>query len=77
MEMTKAYDTKVLVSKLKDAGLDVAEDAAADVFKAVMGWLKESAPLSATPIDDLVVGIATPMEGYVMAQIDKIDGEVG
>jgi len=75
--MKKAYDLKDLTAKLKDAGLDVAEEAAADVIKCTFQWLRESAKLSPNPVDDMVAPLLTPVEAYVLTQVDKIDGEVG
>ncbi len=72
-----AYDPKMLVEKMKNEGLDIAEDAAGKVFMSVMSWMKESAVASENKIDDMIVGLMPPVEAYVMEQIDKIDGEVG
>jgi len=58
MKMEKAYDLKVLGERLKDAGLPIAlealESTAGKVYVIIKNWAKESAPLSATPIDDFV-----------------------
>jgi hypothetical protein len=75
--MEKAYDLKDLVGKLKDAGLDVAEDAAKGVVKSVLGWATESAKLSANKADDLAVSLLPLVEEYIQAQLDKIDGKAG
>ena len=73
----KAYDPKELLAKLKDHGLDLAEDAAGKVLDSTFAWLKESAALSENKMDDMVAPLLLPLEGYVKTQIDKIDGEVG
>jgi len=73
----KAYDLKDLGKKLKDEGLELAEDAAAKVVKCTLAWLKESAALSPNKMDDLVAPLLTPLEAYVLEQVDKIDGQPG
>lgn len=76
-EEVKAYDVKVLLDELKDAGLDVAESAASEVVKAVFKWVKDSAAASETTVDDMLVGVLPVAEGWIYDQIDKIDGEEG
>jgi hypothetical protein len=73
----KAYDLKVLVKKYKEVGLDLTEEAALKVFKTTFGWVKESAAVSKNPYDDMIVGIAAPLEKVVESKIDQIDGQVG
>ena len=73
--MEKAYDIKELGDKLKDEGLDVLEDVSVVILKSVMSWIKESAELSEGKFDDMLVGVLPMIEGYVLEQIDKIDGE--
>lgn len=75
--MEKAYDLKDLVAKLKDKGLDLAEEAAKIVFEASLDWAAESAVKSENKIDDFVVGLLPLAKSHILAQIDKIDGEVG
>lgn len=75
--MQKAYEIGGLLEKLKEKGLNVGEEVAKEVFVAVMSWVEESAVLSENKIDDLVVGLVAPLKGYVLTQIDKIDGAVG
>jgi len=68
--MEKAYDLKDLLGRLKNRGLDVAEDAVEGVFDDVMDWLEESAPISKTPFDDMVMGLAKPLRLYVKSKTD-------
>lgn len=75
--MEKAYDAKALVEKLKDEGMDVAEDAAKAVTKAVLDWVKESAKLSESTLDDLLVPVVELAEPHILKELDKIDGEEG
>lgn len=71
--MEKAYDTKALVSYLKAEGLEIAEESAKVVYAAVMNWVVDSAKLSATPIDDLVVAVKPLIDGLVLPQLEKIN----
>lgn len=71
------YDLNDLVSRLKDQGLDVAEDAAKLVVGAVFAWVKDSALASENKMDDLVLAVLPVVEEYVKSQLDKIDGEQG
>lgn len=73
----KAYDVKVFLEKLKEVGLDVAEDAAAKILVVTFDWVQESAKLSENKIDDIVASLLDPVKAYVLTQIDKIDGKVG
>lgn len=74
-EEKKAYDPKDLLEKLKDEGLDVAEDAARLVFLKTMEWVKESADISDGIVDDLIVKLIPSVERWVLDKIDEIDGE--
>ena len=73
----KAYDLKVLASKLKDAGLNATEEVAKQVFVKTLEWVKESAEISTTPFDNLAVGVVEPLKDQVLKLIDKIDGQQG
>lgn len=79
--MIKAYDLKDLGEKLKSAGLPILEEAAEatalKVYTAVKEWMKESAPLSTTPIDDFVAPFYDQADKFILPAIDKIDGQVG
>lgn len=71
--MDKAYDLKGLLAELKGEGLELAEDAAESVYKGMKAWLKKSASMSATPIDDLVFNFLDQLDPIVLPQIDKIN----
>lgn len=79
--MEKAYDLKALGEKLEKAGLPVlkeaAEETAKQVYIAVKEWLKESAPLSETQIDDFIAPFYDKLDPLVFKAIDKIDGQEG
>ena len=72
-----AYDIKALGEKLKSRGLDVAEDALKGVVDDVFGWVEGSVKESATPYDDILLGILPVVKAETMKQIDKVDGQVG
>ncbi len=72
-----AYDVKVLGEKLKARGLDVAEDALKGLVEDVFGWVEESVKESATPYDDIALGILPVIKAETLKRIDGIDGQVG
>lgn len=77
-EEKKAYDIKELGNHAKAQGLELLEDGAEKLAKAVFAWLKESAELSVTPYDNMAFAVALPeIEKVAFKAIDKIDGQVG
>lgn len=72
-----AYDVKRLVEVLKGNGIDIAEDLAIHLVKAIFIWLKESAELSENKFDDFAVVIYPLIEKEILKLVDKIDGEEG
>lgn len=74
-EEVKAYDLKVLVAKLKEDGLDVAEEAARLIVEKSLEWVKESADKSDSIVDDILVKFIPTLKDYIMDEVDKIDGE--
>lgn len=75
--MNAAYDLKELGNKLKAHGLDVAEDAAKLIVEEVFAWIAESAQLSGNKYDDLVSILIPVLKPHILAEVDKIDKEVG
>lgn len=75
--MDQAYDLKALVLSFKDKGLDVAEDGAKVIVEKTFDWLIQSAKLSVTPYDDLLVALYPILKAQVLVQVDKIDGKPG
>jgi hypothetical protein len=71
--MEKAYDLKDLVNRFKASGIEIAEETAKVVMKDTFGWFKESAALSATPVDDLVAAGLTVVEPKLFEMIEKIN----
>lgn len=76
-EAVKAYDFKELAVGLKAKGLDIAEDAAKSVAEAVLEWLEKSAKASSNPYDDMALVVLPKVKEFVLAQVDKIDGQKG
>jgi hypothetical protein len=77
MTMTKAYDLKVLIEKMKAAGLDASEEVAKKMIGETFAWIEESAKLSPLPYDDLALVVLPKVKEFVLLQVDKIDGQVG
>lgn len=75
--MEKAYDVKDLMGKLKDQGLDVAEDAAKMAVGCILDWLAESAMKSDNKLDDIISPLLPIVKPHIMDMVDKIDGEEG
>jgi hypothetical protein len=77
--MEKPYELKALGEKIvahaKENGLTIAEEAVEvlglAVYQGVKQWLKESADLSSTPIDNLILPVLNYFDGHVKEQIDK------
>jgi hypothetical protein len=72
-----AYDIKVLGEKLKVRGLDVAEESLKGLVEDVFGWVESSVKESATPYDDIALGILPVIKAETLKRIDSIDGQVG
>ena len=67
---------RALVKELKQAGLNVGEDAAKEVVQAVFRALPKFVLATENKIDDLLVAILPVIEPHVLKVLDKIDGEV-
>lgn len=68
---------KVLVAELKQAGLNVGEDAAKEVVKAVFAAVPKFVLATENKVDDLLVAILPVVEPHVLKLLDKIDGKEG
>lgn len=73
----KPYDVPALMAKLKERGLNVAEDAAKSVVGDFFDWLEESIKLSPTPFDDMALGGVKAFRAMALTEVDKIDGNEG
>jgi len=74
--MEKAYDFGVLADRLKEKGMDVAEEAAKIAVGEMLTWLVDSAKLSENVYDDVLIAVIPLFEQTIGEQLDKIDGEV-
>lgn len=72
-----AYDVKALVDKLKSRGLDLAEDAAKGAVSDILDWVEDGAKASSTPLDDIMASVLKSYKPQILAELDKIDGQVG
>jgi hypothetical protein len=70
--MTKAYDLADLLQRFKADGIAIAHDEAIRAYGHLKDWLKESAAVSSTPIDNVVVSFVDQLDPIVLPQIDKI-----
>lgn len=75
--MENAYDFKVLAAKLKDKGLDVAEELVKMMVVETIVWLDESAVASPNVYDDLGRPVLPLIKNEILKLADKIDGQVG
>lgn len=73
---TKAYDVKELLAQLKTELPELGEESAKKVLKHIFPWLKESAVLSETKVDDFLA-VAYPLIetqlGELAEDINKAD----
>lgn len=69
--MEKAYDLKDLVSKINIA--EVGEEAAKQTAIAVLDWLKESATISSTPFDNILIPVLDMAKPKILEELDKIN----
>ena len=74
--MEKAFDIKALGEELKAQGLPLLEDGAEKAYAALNTWLKKSAAIQGGLVGSILPAALDAVDGYIKAQIDKIDGEV-
>lgn len=74
--MTKAYDFGELVDRLKDKGLDLAEEAVQLVAEELLVWVNDSAVISENKYDDLLIALLPLLKDEIFKYVDRIDGEV-
>lgn len=68
---------KELVELLKAEGLDIAEDTAIALVKAVFKVIPELVLKTENKMDDLLIPILAVVEPKILELLDKIDGEEG
>ncbi len=75
--MKTPYDPMDLLARMESHGLDVAEIAARDIVEAVFSWVTESAKLSPSPLDDVVLLVMPRIKEEILKKVDAIDGKKG
>jgi len=70
-------DFKLLIERLKDKGLDVAEDSAKVVVVETLAWLSGEVKKTGNPFDDLLIPVLPIVEREVLKLVDKIDKKIG
>jgi len=68
-------DLKSLVAKLKENGMDVAEDAAVVVVETVLDWVTAEVIASPNKVDDLLLVLMPVIRAQLLGLVDKIDGK--
>jgi predicted histidine transporter YuiF (NhaC family) len=76
-EAEKTDIKKMIVEELKKEGLNVAEDAAVSMVKAVLKIVPKVVSETENKVDDLLIAIVPVIEPSLMDLLDKIDGEEG
>jgi hypothetical protein len=72
--MEKPFDLKDLEARLKAAGLPEVEGCARAVVESVFGWAEDSIKATPSRIDDLALGVLSPLKSWVLSKVDAIDG---
>lgn len=73
-----AYKLSGLVDKLKEKGLDLAEEALNIVLDTASDWALEEAEKGEHGLVDVVVKVSVPQVKPVLkSQVDKLDGKAG
>lgn len=75
VQMVSAYDVKVLVLRLKEAGLDATEEFVSAAYPILKQWLKDSAKLTKPMADDIAFSFIDQLDPLLIPQIDKINGK--
>jgi len=75
--MTNEEIKKMIVEELKNNGLEIGEDAAVMVVKALFNIVPKIVLATDNKIDDLLIAILPLIERPIMAALDKIDGVEG
>jgi len=75
--MKKPWDKKALVAKLKENGLDIAEETVMLMIDGVFDWAEESIKLTPNKLDDLALPVLKITRTFLKKKADQIDGEIG
>ena len=71
--MQKPFELPALVEELKKEGLEVAEESAKIVAKAVLNWIEASVKMTPNPYDDFFVMARPQIESVMAPAIEKIN----
>jgi hypothetical protein len=71
--MEKAFDIGALAEELKGQGLEIAEESAKIMVKAVFNWLESSVKLTPNPYDDFFVMARPQIEAVINPAVEKIN----
>lgn len=71
--MEKAFDLKSLGEELKGQGLELAEESAKIVVKAVFNWIEASVKMTENPYDDFFIMARPQLEEAIGPIVEKIN----
>lgn len=74
--MTNEELKAMVVSELKENGLDIAEDMAIAAVKVILGIIPKVAIATENKWDDLCIPMLAVLEPAILKELDKIDGKV-
>lgn len=75
--MTKAFDTKDLLARLKSKGLEAAEKVLKVVATETIDWAVESLVLSETKYVAFLAPVVAGLKPVILKELDKLDGVAG
>lgn len=75
--MSEVNYKSALVARLKEAGLDLAEDVAGVVVEAVFDAAGDVVEATPNKYDDMMLPVLALVKPKLLDLVDKIDGEVG
>lgn len=73
--MTELNPRAILVRELKKAGLNVGEEAAKQLLKAVFAAIPKFVLATENKVDDTLIAILPVIEPYILSLLDSIDKE--
>jgi hypothetical protein len=75
--MSTPFDVKNLVDRLKNKGIDQAEEIAKVIANETCDWLAESCVMHPNPYVKLGAAVVMAAKPELLKAVDKIDGQVG
>lgn len=67
----------VIKQKLKEAGLDLAEESVKDFVENTLTTLQTIFVITENKVDDSLIPLIEGVKPYILSQCDKIDGKEG